>query len=77
MSNDDLSETTNTDPEESPTDFNLSIRMPRELIDLADSAGKRLMLKRADVIRLSLARGIVTLIEQLELRDADTTTLEA
>lgn len=48
------------------TDFNLSIRIPMELINLADDAGRRLNLKRADVIRLSLGRGIDRLLSQLE-----------
>jgi hypothetical protein len=50
------------------TDFNLSIRVPMELINLADQAGKSLGLKRADVIRLSLGRGIDRLLEQLDTK---------
>ena len=57
-------EPTTTEPE--VTDFNLSIRIPSDTIALADDAGRRLSLKRADVIRLAIPRGIERLIEQLE-----------
>jgi len=65
MTNDTVGETTPPTVSES-SDFNLSIRIPQDLIDLADDAGRKLNLKRADVIRLSLGRGIVRLLEQLE-----------
>ena len=58
-------EPTTNEPEE-VTDFNLSIRIPSDTIALADDAGKRLKLKRADVIRLAIPRGIERLIDQLE-----------
>jgi hypothetical protein len=65
MTNDPVGESTN-DPVGESTDFNLSIRVPMDLINLADDAGRKLNLKRADVIRLSLGRGIVRLLEQLQ-----------
>ena len=66
MANEAVSETTNDTVSES-ADFNLSIRVPMDLINLADDAGKKLGLKRADVIRLSLGRGIERLLSQLEV----------
>jgi hypothetical protein len=67
MSDENVGESANTTVSES-TDFNLSIRVPIELINLADQAGKSLGLKRADVIRLSLGRGIDRLLEQLDTK---------
>ena len=70
MSDENLGESANTTASES-TDFNLSIRVPIELINLADQAGKSLGLKRADVIRLSLGRGIDRLLEQLDAKPVE------
>ena len=67
MANETVGETTN-DPVSESTDFNLSIRIPIELLAMADDAGRRLNLKRADVIRLSLGRGIDRLLSQLEAK---------
>lgn len=69
MSDETIGETATTVSES--TDFNLSIRIPMELINLADDAGRRLNLKRADVIRLSLGRGIDRLLSQLEATTGD------
>ena len=69
MSDETIGETA-TNVSES-TDFNLSIRIPMELINLADDAGRRLNLKRADVIRLSLGRGIDRLLSQLEATSSE------
>lgn len=44
----------------------VSIRFSDDLIKLADDAAVRLGLKRADVIRLSIPRGVERLLEQLE-----------
>lgn len=67
MPNETVGKITNTPVSES-TDFTLSIRIPMDLINLADEAGKLLNLKRADVIRLSLGRGIERLLSQLEAK---------
>ena len=69
MSDETIGETATTVSES--TDFNLSIRIPMELINLADDAGRRLNLKRADVIRLSLGRGIDRLLSQLEATSSE------
>ena len=42
--------------EETAAERIISIRMPEELVNKADDAGKKLNLKRADVIRLALGR---------------------
>ncbi len=68
MSNDTEGDQANNDVGESLSDFTLSIRIPQDLIAMADDASKRLGLKRADVIRLSLSRGIERLLEQLEAK---------
>lgn len=69
MAQENVGKSANTDVGESSSDFTLSIRIPQDLITMADDAGKRLGLKRADVIRLSLGRGIDKLLEQLNAKE--------
>lgn len=46
----------------------ISIRVPIELNEKTESAARATGLKKADVIRLSLDRGIDRLLEQLEAK---------
>lgn len=57
-------ETEATEPQS--TDFNLSIKIPADLNEKADAAAKSVGLKKADVIRLAIDRGIDVVLRQLE-----------
>jgi hypothetical protein len=65
MPDNDLPATTDKPLLQTPNERVISIRLPDELIGQADDAAGRLMLKRADIIRLGMERGIPLLIAQL------------
>lgn len=56
--------------EQGSTDYMLSIRIPAELNDRADAAAKEVGLKKSDVIRLAIDRGIPVVIAQLSTHSA-------
>lgn len=61
-----MSEITDATIAEPANEKVISIRFPDDLVKLADDAACRLGLKRADVIRLAIPRGVERLLEQLE-----------
>lgn len=57
-----------TAQEETPADVVVTLRIRPELNDKAAAAAEAVGLKRADVMRLALDRGIDRLLEQLEAK---------
>jgi predicted DNA-binding protein len=55
-----------TEPQTINTDINLSVRIPGDLNEKAETAAKDAGLKKADVIRLAIDRGIDVLLAQLK-----------
>jgi len=57
-----------TDSETISRDQVISLKIPSDLNDKADDAAKASGLKKADVLRLAIDRGIDRLLEQLEVK---------